>query len=243
MGEAARETRWRVDDFAQWASALGQRSAVMLAAAEIQPEAGGAAGLAIGQRRLKFVPERGADRGLEARHDPQRGQDRRRVARIRRRCKQPPQALGLCGEPSEARIELARQIERRLLACEPVCYLDLSRLDGGAILPDPRFDLPHGGSRGGHCLRRNQCSGQSCTLPLGFGSARLQPDAAFFEFLSAPFERDAARVGGGDGFGLPLQHCLRLSQASARFAQPSFGEFPTRTIRRLGPGDRVLLFG
>src|SRR5207249_289119 len=83
-----------------------------------------------------------------------------------------PQALGLCGEPSEARIELARQIERRLLACEPVCYLDLSRLDGGAILPDPRFDLPHGGSRGGHCLRRNQCSGQSCTLPLGFGSAR-----------------------------------------------------------------------
>ena len=108
---------------------------------------------------------------------------------------------------------------------------------------DPRFSLRHSSGGGGHRLGRNQRGGEPCALPLRFGAARLQPGAAFFEVLSAPLERDAARLGGRDGFGLPLQHRLRLGQASAGFAQPGFGELPARAIRRLGPGERVLLFG
>ena len=175
--------------------------------------------------------------------DPQRRQDRRSLARIRRWCKQPAQSVGLGGEPSQLRIGLARQIERRLLSGEPVCELDLGRFDDRATLLDPRFGLCHRGNSGGHRLWRNQRRGQSCTLPLRFGAACLQAGAALFELLSAPLERAAARGGRGDGFGLPLQHRLRLGQASARFAQPGFGELSTRAFLRVGPGERVLLFG
>jgi hypothetical protein len=41
----------------------------MLVAAEIDPEAGGACALAIGDRRLKFISKCGTDRGLETRDD------------------------------------------------------------------------------------------------------------------------------------------------------------------------------
>jgi hypothetical protein len=110
-------------------------------------------------------------------------------------------------------------------------------------LLDPRFGLCHRGTSGGHRLWRNQRRGQSCTLPFRFSAACLQAGAALFELLSAPLQRDAARVGRGNGFGLSLQHRLRLGQASARFPQPSFGELSTRAFLRLGPGERVLLFG
>ena len=80
-------------------------------------------------------------------------------------------------------------------------------------------------------------------LPLCFDAARLQSGAAFFQILPTPFQRDAARVGGRDGFGLPLQDRLCLGQAGARVAQPNRGALPTRAILCLRPGERVPLFG
>src|SRR5580704_12702239 len=132
--EAARESTRSVGRFGQRASALGQGGAAVLVAAEIDPEAGGAFARASGERRLKFVPKRSGDRGLETVRDLQRRQDRRSLARIRRWCKQPAQSVGLGGEPSQLRIGLARQIERRLLSGESVCELDLGRFDNRATL-------------------------------------------------------------------------------------------------------------
>ena len=144
------------------------------------------------ERRLKFIAKRGADRGLEARRDPQRRQDRRRLARIRRRCKQPAQSLGLCGKPSQLSIDLARQIERRLLAGEPVYDLDLGRLDDRRDIARPALQPASRRQR-----QRSPPRAQPAPRPVLCAAAPLPPGAppTGRGVLRDPFGDDRARRG------------------------------------------------
>jgi hypothetical protein len=118
-------------------------------------------------------------------------------------------------------LDLPCRVERRLLAREPRRDFILTGLDRGAAVLDHPLRLRQSGRGNGDRLGRDQRSGQSCALSLGFGAARLLPGAAVGKLPAAPIESGTARFDGGGGFGFALQCGLGRGEGRRRFVQPS----------------------